>query len=222
MKTILNMLCAAAVAGMVSNAVPAEASVWGWLERLSGPGPFDQVAGSIGLRGLCPPILNQTAKTRDSRDSVKLDWLRPRRDKHATCLYFDRADFVSHTDPFVGGTSDITAATYSIGASVLVVRWLEGAVGAGWDRFRVVATDITVTKPTLTLARVVVRPIRIFRKEDKCGGGCDVIKLYVKRDIILGTLQSSDFGVAGNFKATNDGVTSLGILFDFSELAAWK
>jgi hypothetical protein len=222
MQTVSRMLCAAAVAGIVMNAASAEAGVWGWLERLSGPGPFDQVAGSIGLRGLCPAILNQTDEARDSPDSVKLDWLRPRRDKHATCVYFERADFVSHNDPFVGRTSDITAATYSIGASVLVVRWLEAAVGAGWDRFRVVATDITVTKPTLTVARVVVRPIRIWRNEHQCGGGCDVIKLYVKRDIILGTLRSSDFGVAGNFKATNDGVTSLGILFDFSELAAWK
>src|SRR4051794_12260185 len=120
MQTVSRILCAAAVAGIVMNAASAEgAGVWGWLERLSGPGPFEQRFGHIGARAICPRAIalpRSDAKT----DSVPVRILST--DVGSTCFYVDRADFVSRNDAFVGGTSDITATVWGFGLTTLMVR----------------------------------------------------------------------------------------------------
>src|SRR3954453_14136707 len=112
---ILRTACSAAIAGLVMTAVPVEASIWGWLERLSGPGPFEPTMTAIGLRGgVCPSWLDlaQAAKTpakTPAQDPAQgqaqveepLNWVQrraPRNHRGVTCAYFDAASFVSHHD----------------------------------------------------------------------------------------------------------------------------
>ena len=223
MKTILRMLCTAAVAGMVLNAVPAEAGIWGWLERLSGPGPFDQRFAHIGVRALCPPrLFVRTPPAKEKDDTSGL--FRPSSASGATCFYVDRAGFVSRNDAFVGGTSDITATVWGFGVTTLMVRWLEVGAGMGVASFNVSATDVTATRLTLTPGRLVLRPARLVCpdgcgiKDPKWRGALDVFKVYFKTDVMLGTLQSKDFGVTGNFREKYDAVSSWGLLLDLSEV----
>jgi hypothetical protein len=224
MQRVLRMLCATVIAGIVMSAVPAEASFWGWLERLSGPGPFEPTSTAIGLRGWCPAFLDLRQPANEAALATLFKRLPPRTHRGATCFYFDNASFVSRNDAFVGGTSDVNAKVFGAGITTLIFEWLELGVGMDVAHFRVERTKASVTRPTFTAGRVVVRPARIFCPERKCSvqkkkwRTLDVFKYYYKTDVIFGTLRSRDFGVAGNFREKGDAVSSRGILIDISEM----
>ncbi len=205
-------------------ALPATASadrkndLWGWLERLSGPGPFHPRIGTNRF-----PTIGIRSPFCFSDGRMKVTTLSAER---RACLYLDYAPWISEEDPLVGG--DVKLDTFDVGASYRINRGLELGVGFGVYHFR--TEDTSATRVTLTPGRLVAKPLTLLAMlSEKAGAqplssrwqkGFATLKWYYKTSVLLGRIDGTDFGIENSpwRGETNDPVSSVGFLIDLGEV----
>lgn len=195
-------------------AVPATASadrkndLWGWLERLSGPGPFHpKGVPTVGLR---PPVcwngserVNLTSATRGS-----------------ACLFADLGRWESQDDHLLG--SDVTLTTFDAGVTFPVVFGVEMGAGIGLFKFNTDLDD--PARLALVPGRLVVKPLQWAAnafgvdRNSTAMRRWGALKAYYKTSVILGVIESDDFGPnLPRFREKNEAVSSWGLLVDLLE-----
>jgi hypothetical protein len=181
---------------------------WGWLERLSGPGPFTpKGVPTVGLR---PPVcwngrerISLTAATRGS-----------------ACLFADLGRWESQDDRLLG--SDVTLTTFDAGVTFPVAFGIEMGAGLGLYKF---STDLEdPTRLTLVPGRLVVKPLQWTAKafgvadDSRAMRRWGAFKVYYKTSVILGVIESADFGPdLPYFREKNEAISSWGFLVDLLE-----
>jgi hypothetical protein len=192
---------------------PADAALADWLEKLSGPGPFEEDALANLVSTWC------FTKTLTQPD-----------DRPTPCLYVDYHRMINEKDDnfyqdvgLKGKELKLTA--YAFGLAFQPWRDVPIDVGGEIGRLQFLTKDTDTTKWTLA-PRVQVKPLLFVPKLFARGEhpvlrkGASVLKFYVRRLVILGTLNGErDFGVPGStFEIKNERRWSLGFLLDFTEL----
>lgn len=188
---------------------------WGWLERLSGPGPFRTVAGTFSTR-LCKGPEHKFLIARDA-------------DARIPCFYADVGRWISEDDRTVG--EDVRLTTIDLGVTYQVYRGIELGLGLGVFRF---STE-TQSDPVRFVAvpgRLVIKPIQLLTKLAPLFGGKEVpsnsaglrragaLRWFYKTSILFGGIDSSDFGANTilSFRERNEAVSSTGLMLDVYEL----
>jgi hypothetical protein len=191
---------------------------WGWLERLSGPGPFEprgtRQFPTIGLRS--PFCLS------NGRPAI----VTAAGDDRRTCVYFDYAPWISKDDELLG--SDVKLDTFDVGATYRPNRAFELGVGLGVYYFR---TDgASATRLTVTPGRLVVRPLMLLgllyeksRAKPLSPGwqrGLSTLKWYYKTSVLIGRMDGETFGLNNALwrGETNEAISSVGLLVDLGEI----
>lgn len=202
------------VALVLTLALPATASAdrkndfWGWLERLSGPGPFTPKGkATVGLR---PPFCFT------GRERVKLESA----SRSSACLFADLGRWESEDDHLLG--SDVTLTTVDVGVSFPVALGVEMGAGFGLYKFNTDLND--PARFTLVPGRLVVKPAQWVAKAfgvsstSKAMRRWGAFKAYYKTSVILGVIDSEDFGPnLPYFREKNEAISSRGFLIDFLE-----
>jgi len=206
MTTRPTLIFACTVALVIGSASGAHAGI-GWLEKLSGPGPFFGVM--VPLTITCNPIGHEEVKTSDG-GTAYTERLGERR--FFTCplpkergelqrivgveawwLWTDHNQLPYDRDVDTGVRVKAALGTLELGTSRAFK--IGGAAGVAW--FSGDAFD--------TFARVVVQPLRLTvaplallhpgKKE------LEFLKVHANANIFVGGVKASDFGATGDFEA---------------------
>jgi hypothetical protein len=228
MKQLL-VIAALAFGGVVASPAPASASLMDWLQELSGPGPFHAKSANVILDA-CPsgPFVPKGQTNTHGIFASDYDEL-PGVSKPVICVFIDNRWLQNDgpTDNFGAGLVDVF--TFEAGASVRVHRAISVGLGIGRIRFKSEAGG-EPARLLVTAPRVVLKPAVLFGSakfwDDRSTGVkilASLLKLYVKNNIIAGTLTGADFGLAPgtpnyNFQVSHDRVWSSGFVLDFSEV----
>ena len=204
----------------------AEAAAWDWVKELSGPGPSKGATFTVGTLCFFEALRNPN---RDRDEELTVNTTRGW--SPLPCVFVDRRSAENNDDD--NFPNNVRIVSWDFGFSWKRNRGaLELGAGAGFMRFHSVdrinnGGEMTRTKFTLTVARGVVSPIRLFAPDatDWRGAFSRAFKLYGRFNVITGTIDSTDFGVragTGAGESTWDGasyeiVPSIGILFDLGE-----
>jgi hypothetical protein len=222
----------------------AAASIWGWLEKYSGPGPFTTLTDVGGATGLDPmltvtfcPFPEQVAAARTRYEpsffftslafglgvppvpKLKADQPQPRtRPSGLWCLFVDHRKFRAPADPARQPPFPETyARVFDVGATYVTPDGVV-EVGAGIGEVELTVAGERVSEHfIITPARLVVRPLYIgpLRKFRWAG----FVKLWMKVHRVTGELTGADFGIdPDSFRVNGETLYSSGLTFDVVEL----
>ncbi len=196
---------------------PADAGLPDWLEQLSGPGPFE----SDGLAGF---VSNVWCFERFNKITLSQD------DKQKNpCLYVDFHKFINDDDDNFYKASgqdkkQLRATAYALGVAFQPWEKLHTDFGADFGRITFHTSETDAGHLTVG-GRAQVKPllfVKAFGADPKWRKWASVPKVYLRRSVILGTLNGAkDFGAIGKgstYERKNEGLWSCGLLLDFSEL----
>lgn len=196
---------------------PATARItdWiGWLEQLSGPGPFlDDDSWKPAGFTLTACRTDDVHKGPDSNVRLQKFVLgTPPRQAQKGCLYGDYQLFVAPAEEFkVDGTDTqfvtgrgfprITARMFEVGLSYAIAPMVDVGAGGGVIWFGAQDAQKNPYKLTLTPIRIAFKPAMVIpqARRFKWAGG---LKLVLKETYIRGGLSGADFGATGPTPAT--------------------
>jgi hypothetical protein len=205
---------ALAVTVLLVSTVPAEANWWDVIKQLSGPGPSD-TRGNV--------VMTYCWLNRDTLQNEQ------------PCFFFDLRRFETRDGSDFPNKVRFQAHDAGLTWQILN-KSAELGFGAGLmrfqseDRFRD-RGELTVTRLTFTAPRAVIAPVRtlilLFSGRDaNPGKWASVLKAYGRVNVIVGRLDTEDFGIPfgggenqSRFTARNDVVWSNGFIIDGLALA---
>jgi hypothetical protein len=215
---------------------PAEAA-WGWLERLSGPGPFDgpQYAFRVACYGFPDNDQGQGAlgsreqATRDEGEPPRLYpfWRCWQADPHQmrVDLGVDVASLTTDENPLTYSDLDgarkpgVRAFLLVPYASVSLGIAFEAGVGAGFLRLTDHESDIdfSSTKFVVQPLRLTIKPLAPFSRSRRF----EALQIAFNGTLIAGTLEDTDFGaVPGTFRERMEMLWQTELRLDIGLLAS--
>jgi hypothetical protein len=209
---MLSLLLFCAVFLGVPEALFAQGGGKGWIERLSGPGPwrgvdfFGPVAcftrNSEGRNRPVPVWGCYGALREDNAPSWWLD--------------FEFGDYKSEDDPLVNDTT-VKLRRWELRATTLVASTrdiVEVGFGAGAYHF---SGDFDGFAKFALPLRVAAYPLKPFFPERRWN---TFVQLWAKQTFLAGRITGADFGVPGSsFDENWESAGSVGVLFDLRWLA---
>lgn len=208
-----------AVCGEV--ALASDQSWWGWLDELSGPGPF--TGSSVELLKLCK---DREGITGTSIRGVR-NWSVGTPTNTTHCFWADQRFF--HVDKDQDFPA-IQANLYDQGLSVTWRRLVSAGVGVGLIRFNSEGPTghVTTNRLTLTPVRLTVNPLNVFSFKDPASFSerervwsniLSVPQAYYKVVCIPGKLSGANFGApTSTFTSGGECLESYGIQLNLLEL----
>ncbi|HXE80034.1 MAG TPA: hypothetical protein VNK41_04735 [Vicinamibacterales bacterium] len=193
---------------LVATGAPPASAGWGWLERLSGPGPFNgfQYAFPIACYGWRPAAApedgdsGQAAQAGDSTFRFEpVDWDCRDADPRQMRVVFgvDFARLSTDDNPFVyrataGGKPGVNALLVVPYASVPIGIAFEAGAGAGFVRFtdRGGDIDFSTTKLLLQPVRLTFKPLALFSDSTRW----EAFQLALNGTLIPQEIEDVDFG----------------------------
>jgi hypothetical protein len=187
------VVCALAAVFVLGLPAPAQAKWaewWDYLDQLSGPGPFHG-GPTISATIVCwhkPPDRANAAREANFKRAAANPWYDP-------CLFADWR----HLDARPASPFGYTAADLiDFGVSLQISPFFEFGAGVGFAHFNTyydgVEKPFGVTSPTLTPFRVVVKPLKLFRKTWRDDPRWGALQFVVRDTIRFGRLTGADFG----------------------------
>jgi hypothetical protein len=182
---------------------PAEASLWDWLQELSGPGPFHgrfNYALTLKCEG--------SGVFRPSRTDVK---------SPTTCVFFDQRFFKSEADDRF---DSVNVVVTEIGPSIRLHPAVE--VGAGIGVINFTSEGKSATRLTGSFPRLVFNPFLALPKlQTNKHADWGFFKIYFRESIIVGGLSEEDFSAkpGTRFSVRHERVRSMGFIIDVVPLA---
>jgi hypothetical protein len=204
---------------LLGCASDAHAAV-GWLERLSGPGPFFGVMVPLTLR--CDPITadghgeggtGRGGAATDSRATgeavgggQRFDCTLPTAEQRPRTkgyrligvefwrLWTDQNQLPYENEPVDRGVQ-VTAALGTL--EYQPARQFKVGAGAGVAWFTGDAFD-TFARPLVQPIRASIAPLALLKPGDRW---LEFLKIYVNGNVLLGGVDAHDFGATGDFKA---------------------
>ena len=210
-KLCFFILLAAVLSG-TPRTVLAQGGGKGWIERLSGPGPFKglDVFGPVGC----------FAKNNEGRNRPAPFWrcygvLRENQEP-SWWLDFEFGDYKSEDDMLVSDTT-VKLKRWEVRATTLVGSTRDIVeVGFGAGAYHFSGEFDGFAKLALPM-RIAAYPLKAFFPERRWNS---VVQLWAKQTFLAGRMTGADFGVpASTFNENWEAVTSLGVLFDFRWIA---
>jgi hypothetical protein len=205
-------------------AFPADAlAVLGWLEKLSGPGPFTGVQVTIPFACIALPAGTETADDGPAI-SARYDCLDTETDRRPLVVSIDIGRLTSNENdlsyanldprdkPDVNAFILIPAVSVSLGKN----WWAKGyAVDLGAGAGAIFFSDdrhffTSFWKPVLQPIRVGIKPIAFFRKERRW----EFLEIAFNGTIIAGDLRARDFGATGNLDESNEWLWNRAVMID--------
>ena len=184
----------------------------GWIERLSGPGPWKgpEFFGPVGCI-----TKNDAGKPRPAPFWSCYGVLREGGEP-AWWLDFEFGDYESEDDPVVNLTT-VNLTRWEVRATTLVESTRDIVeVGFGAGMFHFSGEFDSFSKLALPL-RVSAYPLRAFCRDCKWTG---LVQFWGKQTFLAGRLSGADFGVpASGFNENWEAVSSYGIFIDFRWIA---
>ena len=191
----------------------------GWLEKLSGPGPFFGIVVPVPLR--CDR-LGDSYRTEIQAEHVKNWGCDPADDKHAGPrrivgvevwrLWTDENELTYDTDVDQGAR--IFAALGTLEFSPWKPVKVGGGLGVAW--FSGDAFD-TFARPLAQPVRLTVAPLSLIAPGNKY---LDVLKIHANGNIFIGGVDAGDFGSRSTFDAPFEVLWMTSIEFDVIPLIA--
>jgi hypothetical protein len=201
-------LAVACTMGLVLGFPSSARAGVGWLEKLSGPGPFFGIVYPLTIT--CDRIMQQEVE-RGAESSVYIEQIDRRR--FFTCpLPTERGVTLNRlvgvelwrlwTDqnelPYDGNVDTGVRVTAGLGTLELAISRsfkIGGAAGVAW--FSGDAFD-TFARVVVQPARLTVAPLALFFPGNK---KLEFLKVHANGNIFVGGVSARDFGATGDFKA---------------------
>jgi hypothetical protein len=176
---VVSCFVAAVMLGSAPSAHAGLDDWWDYLDQLSGPGPFyggPAIGATIGCF-----------------EDGRFVWRRAIREtRFSPCVYWDWRQLSA---PAKAPFDEVSANLVDSGVSFHITPYFEYGVGLGMAHFATTVreTEFTVNNFTVTPARLVVRPLRVFpqwRANTRAG----FLQVVVRDTMRFGRLTSADFG----------------------------
>jgi hypothetical protein len=200
-RHISTIACVLAAVCVLGQPVPVHAKGWDhwwdYLDNLSGPGPFHG-GPTISASFLCwhKQVSEVPGRSPSRRATVKQAAVDPFWDP---CLYVDWRHLDARPASPFGYTS---ANLVDFGISLQVSPFFEFGAGVGFSRFQTyydgVEKPFTVTSHTVTPLRIVVKPLKIFKRTWRDDPRFGALQFVVRDTIRFGRITGADFGAPGS------------------------
>jgi hypothetical protein len=219
--SLLSFVVSFAVCGEV--ALARDQSWWGWLDELSGPGPFR--GSSVELLKLCQDRGASINSGRGIRGIA--NWSLGTPNNTTNCVWADQRFL------HVGADQDfpaIAANLYDQGLSITWRRLVSVGVGIGLIRFNSDGPTghVTTNRVTLTPLRLTANPLNLLSfknpaafsdRERIWSNILSVPQVYYKLVCIPGALNGASFGApTSTFASSGECLESYGIQLNLLEL----
>jgi hypothetical protein len=204
---MLSLILLAVSVFSMPRALFAQGGGKGWIERLSGPGPFRgiDIFGPVGC-------FTKNSEGRSRPAPVWSCYGALREDTEPTWwIDFEFGSYKSEDDPLVNHTT-VKLRRWEVRATTLVASTrdiVEVGFGAGAYHF---SGDFDGFAKLALPLRVGAYPVKAFCRDCKWGR---VVQLWAKQTLLAGRITGEDFGVpASSFNENWEAVSSFGVLFD--------
>jgi hypothetical protein len=195
-----------------SGALFAQGGGRGWIERLSGPGPFTgwDYFGPVGCFARNGEARNRPAPFWKCYGVLRED------NEPSWWIDFEFGDYESEDDPLVNSTT-VDLKRWELRATTLVSSTkdiVEVGFGAGAYHF---SGDFDGFAKLALPLRVAAYPLRAFCRDCPWTG---VAQFWAKQTFLAGRITGADFGVPGSsFNENWESVGSFGVLIDVRWIA---
>jgi hypothetical protein len=206
---------------LVTLALPAESRAGiGWLEKLSGPGPFVGIVVPVPIR--CDRLKNsyQTERS-DAEGAVTYLGCDPN-DREEGVRRIIGAEvwrlWTDHNELPNPSDTDEGVRIFAALGTLEFAPWKQVKVGGGFG----VAwfsgdTFDTFARPLAQPVRLTVAPLSLLKPDSPW---LEVLKIHANANIFLGGVDARDFGSGGTFEAPYELVWMTSIEFDVIPLIA--
>jgi len=191
----------------------------GWLERLSGPGPFE---GNEFFLSFCfAPKAGADANDETQRVALKDPWSSdcsdPQKRRGSLTIGYARLtsqdNSLEYPAEVTAEEKEVVLQQISPSLELRVQRTLDVGVGFSLNWFTGELFD-TFLRGSIDPIRIRWRPLTLLGESHKTRW----FQVTAKATYFLGKFTASDFGAGGSFRETNEVVWGLGIVADGAEL----